>query len=90
MALLVWFLTHNYYKVYHLFITRDGESQDCSSARNDELPAECTGLTGVNQKLIKLGAGLSAKELNLSCCKQAEFFLYYKDLYDGPRALLSE
>lgn len=75
------FLTCNYYKVYHLFITRHGESQYRSSARNDELPAECTGLTGVNQKLIKLGARLSAGELKLSCCKQAKFFLYCKDLY---------
>lgn len=75
------FLTCNYYKVYHLFITRHGESQYCSSARNDELPAECTGLTGVNQKLIELGARLSARELNLSCCKWAKFFLCCKDLY---------
>lgn len=70
------FLTCNYYRVYHLFITRPGESQYYSNARNDELPAECTGLTGVNQKLIKLGASLSAGELYLSCCKQTKFLLF--------------
>lgn len=84
------FLTCNYYKVYHFFIARPGESQYCSSARNDELPAECTGLTGVNQKLIKLGAGLSARELNLTLAnKQNSSFIARIFIYTS-RVLLSE
>lgn len=84
------FLTCNYYKVYHFFIARPGESQYCSSARNDELPAECTGLTGVNQKLIKLGAGLSARELNLTLAnKQNSSFIARIFIYTSRVLLLS-